>query len=223
LNDSPTPLKAGDMLGRYELLAAVARGGMGQVWVGRLRGARGFQKLVAVKTLLAVRGDDERMERMLLEEARIASLVQHANVVQTLELGEHDGTLYLVMEWVDGDSLSYLRTCAEQRGGFPIAMAVNLVAQTLRGLQAAHELKDESGTPLGVVHRDVSPHNVLVSYSGVAKLLDFGIAKAMNQPTSATETGEIKGKFAYMARSKSWAARSTSAPISSPPASCSIF
>jgi serine/threonine-protein kinase len=172
---------------------------MGQVWVARLRGARGFQKLVAIKTLLPVRGEDERMEQMLLEEARIASMIQHSNVVQTLELGEHEGTLYLVMEWVDGEPLSYVRTCAEQRGGIPLSAAVNLVAQTLRGLQAAHELRDESGNLLGVVHRDVSPHNVLVSYAGVAKLLDFGIAKAMNQGSSATETGEIKGKFAYMA------------------------
>jgi len=136
---------------------------------------------------------------MLLEEARIASLIQHSNVVQTLELGDHEGTLYLVMEWVDGDPLSHLLSCAEKRGGVPLLVAVNLVAQTLRGLQAAHELSDEIGAPLGVVHRDVSPHNVLVSYSGVAKLVDFGIAKAMNQRSSSTETGEIKGKFAYMA------------------------
>jgi serine/threonine protein kinase len=199
VNDNPISLRAGEKLGRYELLAPIARGGMGQVWVARLRGARGFQKLVAIKTLLPVQVDDLRMERMLLEEARIASLIQHSNVVQTLELGEHEGTLYLVMEWVDGEPLSYLRTCAEQRGGIPLPAAVNLVAQTLRGLQAAHELRDDSGASLGVVHRDVSPHNVLVSFSGVAKLLDFGIAKAMNQGSSGTETGEIKGKFAYMA------------------------
>jgi serine/threonine-protein kinase len=191
-------MRAGQTLGRYELLAPVAKGGMGQVWAGRLRGARGFQKLVAIKTLLAATAD-QRFERMLFDEARIASLIQHSNVVQTMELGEHLGSLYLVMEWVDGDPLSHLLSACEASGGVPLLVAVHLIAQTLRGLQAAHELRDDAGCLLGVVHRDVSPHNVLVSYSGVAKLVDFGIAKAMNQDSSSTTTGEIKGKFAYMA------------------------
>ena len=171
---------------------------MGQVWAGRLRGARGFQKLVAIKTLLAVGEDNERRERMLFEEARIAGLIQHSNVVQTLELGEQQGSLYLVMEWVDGEPLSYLLKHCEA-DGIPLSIAVNVVAQTLRGLQAAHDLSDDAGASLGVVHRDVSPHNVLISYSGVAKLVDFGIAKAMNQQVDSTSTGEIKGKFGYMA------------------------
>ncbi|HET7539742.1 MAG TPA: serine/threonine-protein kinase [Polyangiaceae bacterium] len=194
-----TPLQAGQALGRYELLAPIAKGGMGQVWVGRLRGARGFQKLVAIKTLLAVSEDSERRERMLFEEARIAALIQHSNVVQTIELGEHHDSLYMVMEWVDGEPLSYLLKHCEPGVGMPLLIAVNLVAQTLRGLQAAHDLCDGTGASLGVVHRDVSPHNVLVSYGGVAKLVDFGIAKAMNQEVNSTTTGEIKGKFAYMA------------------------
>jgi len=197
-DDSHT-FSAGRLLGRYELLAPVAKGGMGQVWLARLRGARGFHKLVAVKTLLPVASNDERMQRMLHDEARIASLIHHPNVVQTLELGDQEGCLYMIMEWVDGEPLSHLLSCAERAGGFPIAIGVNLVAQTLRGLQAAHELCDRAGESLGVVHRDVSPHNVLVSYAGVAKLLDFGIAKAMNELSSSTATGEIKGKFAYMA------------------------
>jgi len=196
----PLPLCAGQTLGRYELLAPVAKGGMGQVWVARLRGARGFHKLVAIKTLLTVGEDSERLERMLFEEARIAGLIQHSNVVQTIELGEERGTLYLAMEWVDGEPLSYLITNCEATNGIPLLIAVNLIAQTLRGLQAAHDLSDDTGASLGVVHRDVSPHNVLVSYTGVAKLVDFGIAKAMNQQLdSSTTTGEIKGKFAYMA------------------------
>ncbi len=190
-------LRTGQKLGRYELLAPVARGGMGQVWAARLRGARGFHKLVAIKTLLPAEGDPQAMEQKLLDEARIAALIQHSNVVQTLELGEHGCTLYLVMEWVDGEPLSEVSACAEKMGGVPLLVAVNLIAQTLRGLQAAHELRDEAGVPLGIVHRDVSPHNLLISYSGTAKLVDFGIAKAMaREPNAGSQ--EIEGKAAYM-------------------------
>jgi serine/threonine protein kinase len=192
------PNLAHQTLGRYQLLVAVARGGMGQVWLGRLQGARGYSKLVAVKTLLSGEQDATRLESMLAEEARIASLIQHANVVHTIELGEHEGVLYLVMEWVDGEPLGFLRTRANERGGMPTAVAVALIGQVLAGLHAAHELTDHGG-PLGVVHRDVSPHNILVTYEGVAKLLDFGIAKATHQSSGSTETGEIKGKFSYMA------------------------
>jgi eukaryotic-like serine/threonine-protein kinase len=186
------------VLGRYQLLVAVARGGMGQVWLARLKGARGFNKVVAIKTLLPNEEDRARLEHLLAEEARLASLIQHANVVHTMELGEDDGLLYLVMEWVDGEPLSFLRTRAQERGGMPLGVAVALVSQVLAGLHAAHELNDETG-PLGVVHRDVSPHNVLVTYDGVAKLLDFGVAKATEKPSSNTGQGEIKGKFSYMA------------------------
>jgi serine/threonine-protein kinase len=192
-------LAPGQQLGRYELLAQVARGGMGQVWVARLKGARGFQKLVAIKTLLPELLDDARIEEMLLEEARIASLIHHPNVVQTTELGEHRGYLYLVMEWVDGESLAFILRRAEEKGAMPVPVAVNLIAQACRGLHAAHELTSDLGVHLGVVHRDVSPHNVLVTHGGVVKLVDFGIAKAMNQQSSSTEHGEVKGKFAFMA------------------------
>src|SRR5688500_14006424 len=128
------PLAPGQQLGRYELLAQVARGGMGQVWAARLKGARGFQKLVAIKTLLPEFGNDARIEQMLLEEARIASLIQHQNVVQTTELGEHHGLLYLVMEWLDGESLAFVLKRAEERMAIPLPVAVNLVAQACRGL-----------------------------------------------------------------------------------------
>ena len=192
------PTLAHQTLGRYQLLVAVARGGMGQVWLARLQGARGFNKLVAIKTLLPGGQDLARFESMLADEARIASLIQHANVVHTMELGEHEGLLYLAMEWVDGEPLGFLLKRAQERGGMPLGVAVALVSQVLAGLHAAHELSDESG-PFGVVHRDVSPHNILVTYDGVAKLLDFGIAKATRRPSTNTETGEVKGKFSYMA------------------------
>jgi serine/threonine-protein kinase len=172
---------------------------MAQVWAARLRGSRGFQKIFAIKTILAGAIDDSRMERMFLQEATLASQIHHPNVVTTIELGEDEGILYLVMEWVDGESLKFIMSRAAQRGNLPLPIAVNLIGQACKGLHAAHDLRDESGTPIGVVHRDVSAQNVLVTYSGNAKLVDFGIAKATASSAGVTQAGEIKGKFAYMA------------------------
>src|SRR6187399_734105 len=137
----------------------VARGGLGQVWAARLRGARGFNKLVAIKTLLPAPGDSQLMEQRLLEDLRVAALIQHSNVAQTLELDEQQGTLYAVMEWVDGEPLSRVIESAEQAGGVPLLVAVNLIGQALRGLQAAHEHCDDAGRRAPVIHRDVSPDN----------------------------------------------------------------
>jgi serine/threonine protein kinase len=192
-------LVVGNTLGRYELLLPIAQGGMAQVWAARLRGTRGFQKLVAVKTILPGAIDNTRLEQMFLEEAQLASQIHHPNVVETLELGEHEGTLYLVMEWVDGEPIGHLLTQAHEHGGLPLPIAVNLIGQVCQGLHAAHGLCDDSGNLLDVVHRDVSPQNVLVTLSGVAKLVDFGIAKATGRASNMTHEGEIKGKFAYMA------------------------
>lgn len=202
MSRDPLRLRTGQKLGRYELLTPVApvtSSGAGQVWVARLRGARGFHKLVAIKTLLPGQSEADPLvtEQKLLDEARIAACIQHSNVVQTLELGEQAGQLYLVMEWVDGEPLTDLIESAEQGGGVPLLVAVNLVAQALRGLQAAHELRDDAGLPLGIVHKELSPHNVLVSYSGTSKIVGFGIAKTRN----AWRLGrmEIEGKAAYLA------------------------
>lgn len=193
----PFRLRTGQKLGSYELLTPVARGGVGQVWAARLRGARGFQKLVAIKTLLPAEAESDllSLEQRLLDEAHLAALIQHSNVVQTLELGDHAGNLYLVTEWVDGESLSDLIECTGQGGGVPLLIAVNLVAQVLRGLQAAHELKDESLRSLGIAHKDISPDNVLVTYSGTVKIVGFGVGWAMN-PHSASDA-EIESKPAY--------------------------
>lgn len=189
----------GQVLGRYELLLPVARGGMAEVWAARLHGSRGFRKLVAIKTILRGAIDDTRLEQMFLAEAELASRIQHPNVVQTLELGEHTGGLYLVLEWVDGLSLSALLGEASVHGGMPLDIAVNLVGQACKGLHAAHELTDENGALLGVVHRDISPQNVLVNFTGTVKVVDFGIAKATAAASALTEAGEVKGKLAYMA------------------------
>ncbi len=192
-------LSRGQVLGRYELLLAVARGGMAEVWAARLHGTRGFRKIVALKTILPSAIDSARMEQMFLAEAQLASHIAHPNVVHTLELGEQEGTLYLVLEWVDGESLSALLSQSAPHGGIPMHVAVNLIGQACKGLHAAHELKDENGELLGVVHRDISPQNILVSFSGTAKVVDFGIAKATQGSSTLTEAGEVKGKLAYMA------------------------
>ena len=194
-----TGVGEGHVLGRYELLLRVAQGGMARVWAARLHGTRGFRKLVAVKTILPNVMDSERLEQMFLEEATLASGIHHPNVVDTIELGEQDGVLFMALEWVDGESLSVVMQEALKVGGVPLPIGVNLVAQACKGLHAAHELADETGEPLGVVHRDISPHNVLVSFSGLAKVVDFGIAKATQRSSSLTEAGEVKGKLAYMA------------------------
>jgi eukaryotic-like serine/threonine-protein kinase len=189
----------GKILGRYELLAPIARGGMAEVWAARLLGSRGFQRVVAVKTIVSGIMDDAANEQMLLQEASLASRIQHPNVAATLDLGEQDGVLFLVMEWVDGEPLTVLLEQTRRNGPIPLPIAINLIGQACQGLQAAHELRDDEGAPLGIVHRDVSPHNVLVTHTGTVKLVDFGIAKATNAVTGSTETGAVKGKLAYMA------------------------
>ena len=166
------------MLGRYEILAPIADGGMARVWAARLTGSRGFKKTVAIKTQSPLVSDDVRFEAMFLDEARIASRIRHGNVVTILDLGEERELLYLVMEYVDGEPLQVLRRAAAPRGGMPLHLSLKIVADIARGLHAAHELSAEDGTPIGLVHRDVSPQNVLVSYSGAVKVTDFGIAKA---------------------------------------------
>jgi len=164
-----------------------------------MRGARGFHKLVAIKTLLPAPGDSQQMEQRLLDDLRVAALIQHSNVAQTLELDEQRGTLYAVMEWVDGEPLSQVIESAEQGGGIPLLVAVNLIGQALRGLQAAHEHCDEAGRRCPVIHRDVSPDNILVSYSGIAKLVDFGIARAKRQDRTLGRENRIERNFGYAA------------------------
>ncbi len=188
----------GQVLGRYELLMPVARGGMASVWAARLKGTRGFQKLVAIKTMLPGLVDDPSFERMFLDEASLASQVRHPHVIEIMDLGEQDRILYLVMEWVSGEALSIIMKYAATRGGIPLPIAVHIATQTCRGLHAAHELREPDGVLVGLVHRDVSPQNVLVTYDGVVKVVDFGVAKATARLDTQTEVGQLKGKIAYM-------------------------
>jgi serine/threonine-protein kinase len=173
---------------------------MARVWVAKLRGKHGFEKVVALKTILPTFAEDQRFRRMFLDEAKIASGIEHVNVAQILDLGEQDGQLYLVMEWVDGESLQELDRAAEKAGAtLPIPVLVRVLADACAGLHAAHELADAHGKTLNVVHRDVSPHNILISAKGVVKLIDFGVVKARRRAAEETTTGTIKGKLQYMA------------------------
>ncbi len=193
-------LRAGYRLDRYELLCPIASGGMATVWLARLRGKRGFEKLFAVKTIRTELVEDSRFQEMFLDEARIASGIQHPNVAQILDLGEQDDVLFIVMEWVDGDSLAKVRKLVSKAGHkLPLGVVLRILADACAGLHAAHELKDEKGSSLEVVHRDVSPQNILVSSAGAVKIIDFGIAKAQNRQQGSTRTGIVKGKIQYMA------------------------
>jgi serine/threonine protein kinase len=192
-------LVPGLALDRYELLAPIAQGGMAQVWVARLTGKLGFERLCAVKTVIGQHSIDEKFIKMFLDEARIISLIRHPNVAQVLDLGQHHEILYLVLEWIDGDSMASLRRLVHGRGEkIPLGIVLKVVADSCAGLHAAHELKNASGQSLNVVHRDVSPSNILVSPSGEIKVIDFGVAKSIDRISDETAAGVIKGKVAYM-------------------------
>ncbi len=170
---------------------------MGRVWAARQVGSP-LQRLVAVKTAITGQSQTPEFKRLFMDEARIASLIHHPNVCGVYELGEEQGTLYLVLEWCDGASLRQVMDKLPD-GRMDLSVAARIVANVAAGLHAAHELEDSDGTKLRVVHRDVSPQNILISKNGHVKVADFGVAKAQGQLHRPTETGEMKGKLAYMA------------------------
>jgi serine/threonine protein kinase len=190
---------AGSKLGRYELLARIATGGMGEIFLARLAGAAGFEKLCVIKRILPHLASDERFRAMLIAEARIASNMSHANICHVYELDEIAGELYLVMEYLEGVTvLQLLRTMSERETALDLGLVAGMVQQACEGLHYAHELRDRNGSSLGVVHRDVSPSNLFVTESGVVKIVDFGVAKA-HGTIESPGPGEVKGKYAYMA------------------------
>lgn len=191
-------IKPGQTIGRYEFLIPIAEGGMASVWAARMNGTRGFQKTLAIKMMLASLSDNPQFEQMFLDEASIASQIHHPNVVEIFDLGEENDVLYLVMEFVDGEPLSTIFRSAQRKSGMPLGVAVRIVADACAGLHAAHELVDDDGKLVGLVHRDVSPQNILVTYDGNVKIVDFGVAKAEGRSSEKTMAGTVKGKAPYM-------------------------
>jgi len=173
---------------------------MASVWLARFGGRKGFERLVVVKMILPQYSQDPRFQEMFLDEARIASRIEHGNVARILDVGEHDESTFIVMEWVDGDSLSKVVRAAEQKKQrIPAGIALRICADAAAGLHAAHGLRERDGTHLGVVHRDVSPQNILISNAGSTVLIDFGVAKARDRVSQDTSAGQLKGKIRYMA------------------------
>ena len=186
-------------IGRYRLVAELARGGMGIVYLALLRGPGGFNKLFVVKVLKDHLAEDPNFVSMFLEEARVAAKLSHPNVVQTVEVGSEAGRHFIAMEYLDGQSFS--RAIARTRRletTIPMALRLHILVHLLEGLEYAHAMSDYDGTPLLLVHRDVSPQNLFLTYDGQVKILDFGIAKALGSSVD-TSTGMLKGKVAYMA------------------------
>ncbi|MBW2528626.1 MAG: serine/threonine protein kinase, partial [Deltaproteobacteria bacterium] len=185
-------------VGRYELHTELAKGGMATVHLGRVLGAGKFARTVAIKRLHEQYAGDPDFARMFLDEAEIVARVRHPNVVPTLDLIEEGGDLFIVMEFIEGVTLKHLLRTADRNGErVPWNVALTIMDGVLRGLHAAHEARNELGERMGLVHRDVSPDNILVGTDGFARVFDFGIAKALGQ-AHTTQDGHVKGKVAYM-------------------------
>ncbi len=191
-------LSGNSAFGKYQLFASLGRGGMADVFLAVARGPMGFNKLAVVKRLRAQLADDPSFRTMFLDEARLAARLNHPNVVHTYEVGEQDGVYFIAMEYLEGQPLNkIIHEAVKTNKVFEESFCARVVSDALSGLNHAHELKDYDGKPLQIIHRDVSPHNVFVTYGGVVKLVDFGIAKAALSSTE-TEVGVLKGKVAYM-------------------------
>src|ERR1700760_1905309 len=188
----------GRALGKYQLIAEIARGGMGIVYLAMVQGPGGFHKLVVVKELNPSVVEEPAFLTMFLDEARLAARLSHPNIVQTNEVGHEGQRYFMAMEYLDGRGLDHVRRRSRTAGfGLTLHMHLRVICDVLAGMDYAHELADFDGTPLHIVHRDASPQNVFLTFDGQVKLLDFGIAKAADS-MHETITGVVKGKVSYM-------------------------
>ncbi len=198
--DSPPPDSSTQMyetFGRYRLLGLLGQGGMGRLYIAERRGVQGFVKIVALKRILPHLADSAELRDMFLNEARIAARLEHPNIVATYELGEVDGKYFISMEYLPGEDLSAVIGRCQGGQTIPIEIAVTLAQQVAKGLHYAHDARDGQGRLLGLVHRDVSPRNIFVTYHGGVKLLDFGMVRNPSGPKSVP--GVFKGKYGYCA------------------------
>ncbi len=191
-------IESGTQIGRYEMMRPLAIGGMAQVYLAKATGIEQFEKLVVFKRILPGLSNDPQFVSMFLDEARLAASLQHPNIAQVYDIGCADGDYFFVMEYVDGKDVGRIRRqAATMKLDLPISHALRIVMETARALHSAHERCASDGTPLNIVHRDVTPSNILVTYEGCIKLIDFGIAKATGRKTE-TKTGIRKGKTSHM-------------------------
>jgi len=208
VNDEPevpasqryTPMPSSLLGGKYEAVTPIGRGGMASVWRGYTHGESGFRRTVAIKRVLQHLHEDDKFAAMFVEEARIVADLNHPNIVQVHDFGrDREGGYFIIMEWVEGLNLfDYVRAFASVNDAPAWPLAVGICIEALRALGAAHARTDSNGRPVPVIHRDVTPSNILVGVNGVVKLADFGLARAMDRPRN-TDPGIVKGKVAYLA------------------------
>jgi hypothetical protein len=191
------PATAGS--GKYQLLNRLGQGGMAEVWKARLNGPGGFQRTVVIKRILPHLAADPNFVNMFMSEARLSARLSHGNIVQVFEFGEENGEHFLAMEFVHGRDLASLIREHRPLGPLPPGLCAYVAREVCRALAYAHSLTDDDGRPLRLIHRDISPSNVMIGFDGAVKLLDFGIAKALSESGDGTQTGTLKGKFGYMA------------------------
>ncbi|TNF38001.1 MAG: serine/threonine protein kinase, partial [Deltaproteobacteria bacterium] len=185
-------------IGRYELLSRLAAGGMGEVFLARATGAGGFEKRLVIKRILPHLADDPEFVRRFIAEGKLVVRLRHAGIAQVLDMGEEGGVTFIAMEYVEGRDLGELARLARSGGvEMPAPLVVTIIVRLLEALDYAHTATDDDGQPLGIIHRDISPSNVMISKAGEVKLLDFGIARATER-LQATTTGAIRGKYSYM-------------------------
>lgn len=193
------PVSGSERFGKYRSLGRIGQGGMADVFLAVGRGPAGFNKLVVVKRLRDNVASGATFRDMFLDEARLAARLNHPNVVQTYEVFEDEGAFFITMEYLEGQPLSRITREGNRRGmRFQPQIHARIISDVLCGLQYAHDARDFDGAPLQIVHRDVSPQNIFVTYNGQIKVVDFGIAKA-ELSSSKTQVGSFKGKAAYMA------------------------